>query len=111
MAVDFSKEVKELIKKYVKENIVFGKTLNMLLFRLAISKEEIEKEIISCENLSFTEKQIKDREERYALFFSYNKKRGRKYVITFRGNNIRIITIFPLGRKTLKKYRKKGLNM
>jgi predicted kinase len=111
MEKDCSDEVKDLVKKYKKEDIVFGKPLDLLLSRVKIDKAEVEEEILSCDNLSLVEKQIKDSEIRYKLFFVYSRKKGREYVVTFRDNNLRIITIFPLGRKTLKKYRKKGLNM
>lgn len=111
MRIDYSGEVKELIRKYKKEQIVFGKTLDFISARIKISKEEIEEEILNCNSLVFTEKQTKNDEERYALYFVYSRKRGRKYVITFRDNVLRIITIFNLGRKTLKKYVKKGLNI
>jgi len=77
-----------------------------LLRRVKLLRQEIEEEIINCKNLSFTEKQVKDNEIRYALFFIYTKRRGRKYIITFRNGGIRIITIFPLGRKTIRSTRK-----
>lgn len=111
MKKDCSEEVKKLTERYKKEDIIFGKSLDFLLYRIKVGKEDIENEILSCNNLSFAQKQVKDGETRYALFFIYSKRKGRKYIITFRNNNLRIITIFPLGRKTLKRYRKKGLNM
>lgn len=111
MIKDYSKEVKDLVKKYKKENIEYGKPFDFLLKRVKANKEEVEEEILGCKNLSLTQKQTKDREIRYALFFVYSKRKGRQYVITFRENKIRIITIFPLGRKTIKRYNKKGLNI
>lgn len=62
MEIDYSEEVKNLIKNYKKEDIVFGKDLDFLLKRIGISKEKIEEEIMKCENLSFVKKQIKDNE-------------------------------------------------
>ncbi|MBS3089084.1 hypothetical protein J4402_04920 [Candidatus Pacearchaeota archaeon] len=111
MIEDCSEEVKKLINEYKKDGIVFGKDIDFFLKRNKMSKQEIEEEIINCKNLSFTEKQIKDNETRYALFFIYSGRKGRKYIVTFRDGNIRVITIFPLGRKTLKRYKKKGLNI
>ncbi len=111
MKENYSNEVKEIIERYKKEDIEYGKDLNFFVRRLKVTKEEIDEEILKCDNLSFTEKQIKENEIRYALFFVYTKRKGRKYVITFRGSKLRIITIFPLGKKTLRKYRKKGLNI
>jgi|SRR3989344_2164559 len=111
MEKDYSEEVKAIIKTYNKENIVFGKDIDLLLKRVEASKEQIEEEIMSCNSLSFVKKQVKDNEIRYALFFIYGKKKGRQYVITFRNRELRIITVFTLGKKTLKKYSKKGLNI
>ncbi|OIO42845.1 hypothetical protein COU56_00215 [Candidatus Pacearchaeota archaeon CG10_big_fil_rev_8_21_14_0_10_31_9] len=108
---DSSKEVKELINHYKEKGIVFGKEINFIIKRIELSKENIEKEIFTCKNLYFTDKQAKDNEVRYVLYFIYTHKRGRQYVLTFRDNNIRIITAFPLGRRTIKKYKKKGLNI
>ena len=104
-------EIRTKLKTYKKENIEFGKSLDILLSRIKESKANVEEEILNCNNLYFVEKQVRDREVRYSLFFIYNSKKGREYIITFRLDKIRIITIFPLGRKTLRKYRKKGLNI
>lgn len=107
MAKDYIEEVKSLIKKYEKQNIVFGKDIDFLLKRIEISKEQIEEEILSCNNLSLVEKQVKGEEKRYVLFFVHSSRKGRQYVVTFREKELRIITIFPLGRRTLKRYGKK----
>ncbi len=111
MKQDYSGEVKELIKKYKKEDIVYGKGLDFFIRRIKAGKEEIENEVLNCNDLSLTERQLKDGEIRYALFFIYSKRKGRKYVINFREAKLRIITIIPLGRKTLTRYKKKGLNI
>jgi hypothetical protein len=58
MKRDYSEEVKNFIKNYKKEDIVFGKNIDFLLRRVEISKEEMEEEVIRGENLSFVEKQI-----------------------------------------------------
>jgi uncharacterized DUF497 family protein len=110
MTKDYSEDVKKLINQY-KNEIIFGKDIDFLIKRIKVSKEEIEKEILECKNLVLTEKQVKDGETRYALYFTYSKRKGRKYAVTFRDKNIRIITVFPMGRKTLKRYKKKGLNI
>lgn len=107
MEENYSNEVKGLIEKYKKGGIVYGKPLDILLSRIKSSKKEVEEEVFTLKNLEFVEKQIKDYETRYSLFFVYGGNKGRIYVITFRDKNIRIITIFPLGRKSLRKYRKK----
>lgn len=100
------KEVKNLIAKYSKEDIIFGKRENYILERINATKEEIIKELLSPENLKFVEKQERDNETRYALFFVYSKRSGRVYVITFR-DKLRVITAYPLGKKTLFRYNKK----
>lgn len=110
MIKNYSEEVKKIIEKYKKENITIGKEIDFLLKRNEVSREEIVSEILSCKNLFLTKKQVKDGETRYVLFFLYNNRKGRQYVITFRDKELRIITIFPLGRKTIKRYKKKGLN-
>jgi len=64
---DSSKEVKELINHYKEKGIVFGKEINFIIKRIELSKENIEKEIFTCKNLYFTDKQAKDNEVRYVL--------------------------------------------
>lgn len=98
---DFSEEIKKLIGKYKDKEFEYGKPIKYLEFRNKCSKEEIENEIFQQKNIRFTEKQIKDNEIRYKIYLIYNKTRGRVYVLTFR-EKIRIITIYPLGRRTLK---------
>ena len=106
---NYSYEIKELIKGYKKEDIEYGKKLDFLIKRLKTDEKDITNEILDCNNLSYTEKQSRNNEIRYALFFIYSRKKGRKYVVTFRDSKLRIITAIPLGRRTLKRYRKKGL--
>ena len=108
---DYSKEVKELIDNYKTKGIVLEKDIDFIVKRIKSSKENIEKEIFNCNNLYLTEKQVKDNEIRYVLYVVYSHRKGRQYVLTFRDNNIRVITAFPLGRRTIKKYKKKGLNI
>ena len=102
---DYSKEIKELIEKYKEKEFEYGKPIDFLLSRIKASKKEVEEEIINCKDLKFVEKQERKGEVRYVLYFVYSRSNGRAYVITFT-NKIIIITIYPLGRKTLKKYRK-----
>lgn len=106
MKKDYSGEVKKLIKKYAKEDIEYAKPLDYLLFRNKATKESFEKDLFNFKKLEFTEKQTKGKETRYALYFVYNRRKGRVYAIKF-DKKIKIITIYPLGKKTLLKYRKK----
>ena len=55
------------------------------------------------EILEFVEKQFREEEARYALYFIYSGARGRVYVLRFT-DKIRIVTVYPLGRTTLKNY-------
>ena|SRR3989344_370479 len=106
MVRDYSEEVKKLIKKYKKEEIEYHKPIKYLSQRSSLTKEEIEETIISCKDLSFTELQEKPYEIRYAMFFIYSKKKGKCFVLTF-DDKITVVTIYPMGKKTIKKYRKK----
>lgn len=100
------KEVKELLGRYQKQDIIFGKTEKYILDRISAKKEEVLTELLSAKNLEFVEKQERSDETRYALFFVYSKRSGRVYIITL-GDKLKIITAYPLGRKTLSKYRKR----
>jgi len=101
---DFSEEVKRLIKEHKQNGFEYGKPIDFLMARNKITKEEIENELINCDEIAFAKKQERDDETRYLLYFVYSKRKGRAYVIKFK-DKIRIITIYPLGRKTLKRYK------
>ena len=105
MVKDYSEEVKKILNDFVKKGFEFGKPLKLLSFKSGLTEEEIKKEIYNFDYLIFTDKQNGD-EIRYALYFVYNKKKGRVFVITFR-DKVRIITIYPLGQNSLKKYHKR----
>ena len=106
MTKDYSEELKELIEKYKHNGFRFAKPLDFLLERANDTKENIEKELISLKNINFCEKQERKGEIRYLLYFVYSNKRGRVYAITFK-DKIIIITIFPIGKTTLKRYKKR----
>jgi len=103
---NYSEEVKRLIEKFKERGFEYGKPQDYLEFRNGCSIEEMEKELLEQKDLKFTEKQIREREKRYKLYYVYSKRKGRVYVITFR-DKIRIVTIYPLGPGTLNKYHKK----
>ena len=106
--MDSIKEFEILLKNYSKDDIVFGKIEKYILNRINASKEEVINELFSGENLKFVEKQEKNNETRYALFFVYSKRKGRVYVINF-GKELRIITAFLLEEKRCQNIRKKDL--
>jgi len=103
---DYSEEVKELIKKYKDNGFRYAKPIDFLLERISGTKEDIEKELMDSKDLQFCERQIRKGETRYTLYYVYSNKKGRVYAITFE-DKIVIITTFPIGRKTLKKHKKK----
>jgi hypothetical protein len=104
MKKNYSDEVKELIKRYNKEeDIVLLKSDIYITKRNNTTTEEIKREILEVQKLYYTEKQERQDGVRYALFFKYSNKKGRCYVIEF-NNKIKVVTVFPLGKKTLKKY-------
>ena len=106
MVKDYSKEIKNKINKLMNKGFDFGKSDKYLEHRTGKSFKEIIREIKDCKFLEFTEKRIIEGEERFTLYFVYNKRKGMAYAITFR-KKIRIITAFPLGRRTLSKYNRK----
>ncbi len=103
MGQDYSKEVKVKINEFKEKGFEFGKSEKYLSHRAGISFKEMEAELENCKDLVFADRRDAGGEVRYTLYFVYNKRKGRAYAITFRGK-IRVITAFPLGRKTLNKY-------
>ncbi|MBU0467328.1 MAG: hypothetical protein KJ600_04065 [Nanoarchaeota archaeon] len=106
MTKNYSEEVKELIEEYKEKGFEWGKPIDYLEFRNSCSKEEMEKEILDCSNVEFVEKQREQDETRYKLYFVYISKTGRVYVLKFT-EKIRIITIYPIGKQTLKNYKER----
>jgi len=102
---DYSEELKKLIEQHKEKGFEYGKPIKYLEFRNGCSIEEMEKDLLDFKDLIFTEKQFKENEKRYKTYHVYTSKRGRVYVITFR-QKIRIITIYPLGPNTTKRYHK-----
>ncbi len=102
---DFSEEFKQLIEKYKNEGIEYGKPISYLEFRNGTSIKEMEKDLLEFREIVFTERQFKDSEKRYKSYQIYSSKWGRVYVVTFI-DKIRIITIYPLGPSTVRRYRR-----
>ncbi|MFH1151874.1 MAG: hypothetical protein V1788_01985 [Nanoarchaeota archaeon] len=105
MKKNYSEELKLLIEKYKEKGFEWGKPIDYIEFRNGCSREDMEKEILDYKNVEFVEKQSEG-ETRYKLYFVYNSKTGRVYVIKFT-EKIRIITVYPIGRQTLKYYKRK----
>ncbi len=109
---DKSDVVKEKVKKYSKDQIFFTKSriLDWLCKRNNTTVDKMKEEVLNPKDLTFTEKQQiehgGEKEERFRCYFVYSNNRGRRYVLKF-DKQIKIITVFPLGRTTLKRYRKR----
>ena len=109
--VDFSDYIHSKVKEYTPNQVIFTKkNVSFLLERINSSEEDVKKDIFLQKHLTFTEKQSilfdSSSETRYRCYFIYSNSRGRCYVLTF-NSVIKIITAFPLGRKTLNRYRKR----
>jgi len=109
MTKDYSEELKELIDKYKNKGFRYAKPINFLLERIGDTKENVEKELIDFKDLKLCEKQERKGEKRYILYYVYSNRKGRVYAIAFE-DKIVIVTIFPIGKKTLKKYKKKFIS-
>ena len=109
---DWSGDVKEKTKKYSQEQIIFTKTelIDWLCKRNNTTADKLKKEVLNPINLAFAEKQQAKfegkNEERFRCYFVYSKNKGRCNILRFK-NDLKIITVFPIGRTTLKKYRKR----
>ena len=106
MTKDYSEELKDLIDKYKEKGFEWGKPIDYLEFRNGCSREEMEKEILDHDDIEFVEKQGEQGETRYKLYFVYSSRTGRVYVMKFT-EEIRIITVYPIERQTLKNYKRK----
>ena len=106
MNKDFSEELEELIDKYKEKGFEWGKPIDYLEFRNGCSKEDMEKEILDYNNIEFVEMQNEQGETRYKLYLVYSSKTGRVYVLKFT-ERIRVITVYSIGRQTLKNYKRK----
>jgi hypothetical protein len=109
---DKSNVVKERVKRYKKDQIIFTKSriINWLCKINNMIVEEMKEEVLNPANLTFTEEQQIEyegkKEERFRCYFVYSNNRGRCYILKF-DKQIKVITVFPLGRTTLKRYRKR----
>ena len=104
--------VKEKIKNYSEESITFTKIklIEWLCKRNNSTVEEMKNEIINLKSITHVEKQEVEHEgqaqERFRCYFVYSRNKGRCYVLKF-NHEVKIVTAFPLGRTTLKRYRKR----
>lgn len=106
MIKNYSEELKELIEKYKEKGFEWGKPIEYMEFRNGCSREEMEKEVLDYKNVEFVEKQREQGEKRYKLYILYSSKTGRVYILKFT-KKIRIITVYLIGKQTLKNYKGK----
>lgn len=109
MIKDWSDFVRESIGK--RSEIIFTKKeINFLERRNKCTLQEMKEELCSLQHLTFAHKQTSTyqgkTEERFRCYFVYSGTRGRCYVLRF-NHQIKAITVFPLGRRTLRKYKKR----
>ena len=106
---DWSDFVRESI--VARNDIVFTKKENIFLeSRNKASIKEMEQELRDPVYLVFAYKQVIHyqgrNEERFRCYFVYSNTKGRCYILRF-NHQVKVITVFPLGRKTLVKYKKR----
>ncbi|MBS3172443.1 hypothetical protein J4438_02600 [Candidatus Woesearchaeota archaeon] len=99
------------IKKYTKDKIFFTKkNYKSSLIERNLDENELKEELLNLKYLKYVipdKREFHDQKElRFKLYFIYSRSRGRCYVIKF-NSILKIITVFPLGRKTLNRYRKR----
>jgi len=107
------KEIKEKIKKYKENQVIFAKKdyKKSILLERKFTEEELKKDLLSLKGIKHIESEkgiYEGKEEtRYKVYAVYSNGRGRFYSIRF-NKHLKIITAHPLGRKTLNKWRKKN---
>jgi hypothetical protein len=83
--------------------------LNWLEERNNKTVEDMKSELLNPEKLMFAQEQSvcfkNNPEKRFRCYFVYSKSKGRCYILRF-NKEVKVITAFPLGRKTLKRYKK-----
>ena len=76
MPEDYSKEVKELIKKYKDKGIIFGKDIDFFIKRIKISKKDIEEEVKDYSTAKFAKYKNKTMLGYCECFFSAITRRS-----------------------------------
>jgi|GEM_PF-1079354 uncharacterized DUF497 family protein len=106
---DYSKEILKIIREHGKNEWQFGKPEELIShdFPQKLTYNDIKKELSSLTSPVFTNKEKRENEYRYTIYTKDSRFRGKVFVITLRNENIRVITAFPIGRRTYLKYDKK----
>ena len=109
MPRDWSSFVRKKLQKGLE--ITFTKEdLDWLTRRNGCSIQDMEDELRSPDNMVFVERQeveFRGRAEvRFRCYFVYSGNKGRCFIIIF-DDGVKVLTAFPLGRTTLRRYRRK----
>ena len=111
--MDFLEHIKTKISSFALSDIIFTKKKAMLLWlaeRNSSTLEELKVELKNLQYLVLMERQTAEfegkTEERFRCYFVYSRTKGRCFVIKF-NHQLKIVTVFPLGRTTLRKYKRK----
>ena len=109
---DWSAFIRKKVNELGIEDISFtkNKLLDWLARRNRYSIQEMKEELLNLKNLVYVEKQVivykGNDEERFKCYFVCSGSKGRCYIIKF-NHKMGVITVFPLGRTTLKRYKKR----
>jgi len=109
MCKNYSEEALNLIRKYKDNKWEFGKPEEVIShdFSQKLSYEDIKNILSALTEPEFTHREKRDGEFRYTIHTKDSKYRGKTFVITVRNESIRVITAFPMGKRTYKKYNRK----
>jgi len=100
------------IKSYKKEQIIFTKKnyKDSVINDRDFNEEVLKEELLKLDNLEVIEPQTRKfkgkTETRYRVYLIYSNSKGKCFIIK-PNKNLKIITVFPLGRKTLNKWKNK----
>ncbi len=106
-AKNYKQEVLEQLNKYKNRDITFTKKdIEEQLKIRRLTKDEIIENLLNPKKLVFAKKQERDfqgkKDVRYDLYFLFSKSKAHRYILSF-NDKLKIITVIPLGRKTLNK--------
>ena len=87
----------------------FGKPEEIIShdFPQKLGYKDLKEILLNLGEVEFTHKEKRNGEYRYTIYLRDFKLGGKAIVITFRHKHIRVITAFPLGRRTFRKYNRK----
>jgi hypothetical protein len=92
-------DFKEKLKKYSKKEIIITPHAKTQALIRDVDLEEVKDNILNPSKLVYFRKQnsLKENEEKYDCYFSYNKHLYHRYVLTVNGKII-IVTIIKINR-------------